>query len=193
MNRKTILVFAAAMLPLLVVGVAFGQSANLIFDENSNSSINGTFQPGSSSNDPGPGGLNGVLTYNLPFAGTAGDVLLQDPLEGNLILDVLRFNGNGTLLFYSDNVGGVDSLADTETRPGSFYTNQVTLQEVGMEGGLQGATYTPTAGMPGFDASNPTYAFISDTPEPATLSLLATGAVAMGLFGLLRRRRRSVP
>jgi hypothetical protein len=191
MKRKTILVFAAALLPLLVVGVAFG--ANLIFDENSNSSINGTFQAGFSSNDHGPGGLNGVQTYNLPFPGMVGDVLLQDPLEGNLILDVIRFSGNGRLLFYSDNVGGVDSLADTETKPGSFYGIQTTLQEVGMEGGLQGATYTPTFGMPGFDVSNPSYAFISDTPEPATLSLLATGAVAIGLFGWSRRRRRSAP
>src|SRR5438477_7358545 len=68
---------------------------------------NGAFGPGQLQPDPTGGYTNGpVLVYQLPFAGTPGDVLMHDPLEGNLVLDVLRFDGAGHLIFYSDNVDG---------------------------------------------------------------------------------------
>jgi hypothetical protein len=149
--------------------------------------------------DPGPGGLANVMTYDLrnPPGLVAGDVLLNDPGEG--ILDVIRFNvaagpvaGNiGTLVFYSDNVDGFDDLADTPSGPTALYTNRVTLTEVPIGIGIEGALYTPVAGQPGFvaGASLPvTYRFISDTPEPASITLL--GAVVAGVACIARKRAR---
>src|SRR5204863_701600 len=108
----------------------------------------GTLGPGFIGNDPGPGGLNGVLIYNLPFVGTQGDLFLLEPTGGGS--DVLRFNGNSTVIFYSDNVGGADAPADTATPPGQFYTNLLQINEVGPEGN-NGFFYVPVAGNPGFN------------------------------------------
>jgi hypothetical protein len=92
--------------------------------------------------DPGPGGLGSVLTYSLlgPPSLVAGDVLLTDADFGGAFLDVIRFNPAGTspgnaasLLFYSDNVDGFDSLGDTSSPPRGFYTNVVTIPELGTE------------------------------------------------------------
>jgi hypothetical protein len=141
--------------------------------------------------DPGPGGLPQVLIYHLP-PGTQtiqGDVRLHDPLEaGNPFLDVIRFNGDGTLIFYSDNIDGFDALGDTPSPPSAFYAaNLVDGTEFGPEGGLQGADYVPAPGQPGFDPTGQIqiYHLISDVPEPASISLAGLGAML-----LIGRRRR---
>ncbi|TMA35997.1 MAG: hypothetical protein E6J87_01930 [Deltaproteobacteria bacterium] len=97
-------------------------------------------------NDPGPGGLPGVLTYFLPFAGAQGDVLLYDADFGTF-LDVIRFNGDGTLIFYSDNVDGFDAPADTPSPPSAFYPNVAQVDETGTEA-FNDAYYTPTLASP---------------------------------------------
>jgi PEP-CTERM putative exosortase interaction domain len=163
---------------------------SVAIDENGHMLFNNVFSaPGTLGTDPGPGGLASVLIYSLPFLGVQGDVFLTEGAGGG-VTDVLRFNGDGTVIFYSDNIGGADALADTASPPGSFYGNTVTLVEVGAEG-LNGATYTPTSGQPGYDInSNVTYRFQSDgdLPEPASMFLLGGGLAGIGF--LARRRRQ---
>ncbi len=158
--------------------------------------------PGVLMADPGPGGLSSTLTYSL--AGTpaliAGDVFLLEGAAGGGIQDVIRFNPAGTggnpayppsLVFYSDNLGGADDLADTPSPPTSFYTNTVTISEVGPEGN-NGAFYTPTPNQPGFvPGFAVSYHFISDftpVPEPASVAFLAA-SVLTGAACLRRRRK----
>ena len=122
---------------------------------------NGAFGPGFIGPDPGPGGLPAVLIYPLPYAGVQGDVLLFDPTEG-FVLDVIRFNGDGTLIFYSDNLDGFDSLADTTGPPGQFYPNAVQVIEMGDEN-FSLVIYQPGPNDPGYDpAFLPVYALISE-------------------------------
>ncbi len=186
MSKTSNALLIAATAVLLFTMPVFGGIV-ITIDENGNG-IN-TLGPGVLGNDPGPGGLNNVLIYRLPFQGLQGDVLL---LDGAVFLDVLRFNGDGTVIFYSDNVDGVDAIGDTPGPPGAFYQNIVRIPEVGLEGG-DGAVYTPTEIQPGFAAQFlPTYVFISDgtaAPEPGSMGLLALGLGAIG-FAVRRKLAR---
>jgi hypothetical protein len=138
--------------------------------------------------DPGPGGLNSALTYNLPFDVNAGDVMITEP--GGGLGDVIRFSaGTGahlsTLVFYSATPGG--SLADT----GFPSANDAITASI-VEGLNGTAVYTPNSSQPGFMFGQPTtYDFISDSPVPlpATLPLFATGLGAIGLLGWRRKRK----
>jgi hypothetical protein len=151
--------------------------------------------------DPGPGGPPSVLTYNLlgPPSLVAGDVLLQDGVSGP-ILDVVRFNPAGTggistypasLLFYSDNIDGFDSLGDTTAPPRLLYSNVVTILETGTEGN-NGAFYTPLANqpgfVPGFAVSYNLQSDVTPVPEPETFSLL--GISIVGLVAMFRKYRQ---
>ena len=182
MRRVTVLVI---LLAALVAIPAFASPITISIDENGNG------RPHSIGTDPGPGGLTGVLIYTLPFPGVQGDVLLTD---SGVFLDLIRFNGNGTVIFYSDNTDGFDSIGDTAGPPGSLYPNNVTIAEVGPEGN-NGATYTPTANQPGYGTTDftVTYNFVSDgtiVPEPGSLWLMAGGLGALSSRWWIRRKRR---
>jgi hypothetical protein len=200
--------FRGLLLALVVCAISVPVSADVIIsiDENGHGVLDFSSQGGGVFNmpfalrsDPGPGGLASVLTYNLlgPPSLVAGDVLLQDGVNGP-IFDVIRFNSAGTgnanypasVLFYSDNVDGVDALGDTPSPPGSLYTNVVTRLEVGPEGFNGAFNYTPTSSQPGFVQGFVVhYNFISDgnVPEPGTWALALTG---LGLAALKLRHRK---
>jgi len=206
-NRVVQLLLAMALLGCLCSPAFADPCPTITVDENGNGVLNFTTgggcgsgaivpMPGALAPDPGPGGLPSVLTYNLlvPPSLVAGDVLLTDADFGGLRLDVIRFNPAGTaagypasLLFYSDNVDGFDSLGDTPSPPGVLYTNVVSIPELGVEGGVQNALYTPGPTDPGFvPGFAVSYNFVSDTPEPGTLGLLGTGLIS--LVGVVRRK-----
>jgi hypothetical protein len=192
---------------------AQGFSVTVTVDENGNGTLtnttgfSGTLQS-AQLQDPGPGGLANALTYDLfnPPGLVAGDLILLEPGTLGVLSDLIRFNpnqvspagGTGTLVFYSDNMDGHDALADTGF-PTALYTNTNTVVEVGPEG-ANGFTYTPTAGQPGFVAGSAgpvSYVIKSDvtpppTPEPSSITLLGTAAVAGAVFALARRKRASV-
>jgi PEP-CTERM motif len=188
MNKLSMSLAILGAIAALGVSPVFGQGV-FPFDEFGN----GAFGPGVLQADPTGGYLGGpVMVYPLPFAGTPGDVLMHDGGLAGLALDVLRFTGNGQLIFYSDNIDGFDAPADTGGPPNPLLPNQANIVEQGVEGGFQDAFYAPIPGQPGFDPTLPpgaTYHFISDyaVPEPTSLSIVAIGAIAGSLF--VRRRR----
>ncbi len=128
-----------------------------------------------------------TLRYDLPFAGTPGDVLLQES-PGGPISDILRFDGNSHVYFFSDGSDGIDSLADVSLLP-SPITPNLSFVEQGSEGGFQNYIYTPGGvGDPGFNPFT-SYNLISEVPEPSPTLLL--GCMGGGLLLLQTLRRQA--
>lgn len=186
---------ARTMIFILVMLAAFPVAAHgvlslpyIFFDEYGNCANNlGLITNSGVGQDIGPGGKSNALWFDVPvLTWTPGDVILQD--SQGVTSDILRFNSNPyQIVFYSD-------IEDTEPNPGLadigfpslFYTNTVTFTEVALGNGGDGLNYTPIDGQPGYDPGHVglTYQIQSDAvPEPATMTLLALGALA-----LLRRR-----
>ena len=134
------------------------------------------------------------LNSTLPYLPLDGDVLLLETVVGNtnqLPSDLLRFV-NGNLYFFSDFEPNDPNPGPADVGLPPLTINPVFLLETGPEGN-NGALYTPLPGQPGFDPSGNfpglTYNFISDVPEPGSLSLLLVGAGVWGVR-LLRREKR---
>ncbi len=177
---------------LLAAGGADAQTIKV--DEFGNSQTNGGM--GSLSytigTDPtiSSGGLQNwnVLYYNIPFLGTAGDVLVQNPFEsGSPITYVLRFDGAGHLIFYSSNDDGYNSPAVTPGPPDPFVNPFFVFQHTDVLPFLI-ADYAPGVGNPGYDATAPTYQFWTLIPEPSAGLVLLAG---LAVFGWNRCRRNA--
>jgi hypothetical protein len=205
---KTYLTLGVAALALAVGAAAHAANPIISIDEFGSGFLDFRSQggllellTGVLQNDPGPGGLSSVMTYDMlgPPSVTAGDVLFADDDAGGAILDVIRFNNYNTgdtpgypasILFYSDNIDGFDSPADTFGPPSQFYANIVTIHE-----DLNGfASYHPAEGAPGFvPGFDVVYRFFSDgnanagVPEPASWALLIVGFAGVGASLRLRK------
>jgi hypothetical protein len=186
---KTLIGFAASIGILAVSSTSvFGLGAILTMDEQGNAYITSSQPfPYTIGTDPNSG-IN-TLEYTLPFAGVAGDVLIQEAVGGPLS-DVLRFDGNSHVYFFSDNADGVDSLADSGL-PTVFSANAAgPFLETGTEGGFQNYLYTPSATGPGAVGNGSVYIYniISDVPEPGSMLLSGLGG---GLLLFLKSRRQA--
>ena len=84
------LLVIASVISALMPSFAQAAAINITIDENGNGFYNGTPLHSYLSNDPGAGGMNRVLTYDLPFLGTTGDVLFTiNPEVGNVMAATL--------------------------------------------------------------------------------------------------------
>jgi len=145
------------------------------------------------------------------FTAQPGDVVLVDP--GGATSDLIRFNGDGSINFYSVPDGRfMDGLADNSAFPTFLLPNVVFVPET-YPGPDLGAKYVPTPGQPGFSdflgAGVPYYfisekpwpagsipedaallaPFLVDSPEPSTSALLSSGLIVI-LIGVKRRITR---
>lgn len=172
-----------------------------VFTVDENGTMNGNPAAGFLRNDPGPGGLPQVLTYTLPFDGTAGDIILREGSLTGPFTDLLRFDGAGRLIVYSE-IGVLDKdvgdkglpAIGTDGLPLHQGNVQQRVETVRADGSNGLFSYTPNPGDPGFNALNiPTYNFISDAaiPEPGVLHLLGVAASGWLGYSLCRRGRRS--
>ena len=203
----------------LACATASASAMTVTINEQGNGTIvenDGTKTPlvGFLGKDDGPGGLNNVLLYPLGLVPVSGDVLLVGGgLNSEGVSDIVRFNADGTIAFYSDTDGAESGdRADTPTPPqaigsvsswapfhATLYGTQKRVKEV-TSGGMDGATYTPAnADQPGFISSDipVTYNLISDTsvgsiPEPSTWTMITLAFAALGFVRYRRRRHANV-
>jgi hypothetical protein len=201
---KTVWALAAALALLLCAGPASAQVLVEV-DENCNGfiTIGGVRTPLTCTVMPDPfaaaAGFNiSVPTFMMPGPVlVAGDILVDDAeLPRPNITDLIRFLPNpNRLLFYStpETFEPPDGDLSDIFLPNGFpnQPNNMFVMEQGRDGDPSGTyfLYTPQAGQPGF-IPNWLYFILSDTPEPASILLLACEAGMVGFAGWLNRRRQ---
>jgi hypothetical protein len=159
------------------------QAQQFVFEASGNSS----YQPGQLMPDP-TGGLAAwnVLVFDLPFAGVAGDLLIDEGSLNGTLVDIIRFDGNSHLIFYSSSANGFHEAADVPAPPNPLFPNLAYAVEYPSAVDSY-ADYVPSSGQPGYDLLNPAYHF-SEVPEPGAGVLVALGAGLM--LVVLRRPQR---
>jgi len=195
MKKIAQMVLVVGFASAIAVATALGQpvpGATWTFDELGSGLFNSPsvagYSTGFRSVEPFSG-IN-ILTYNLGYPGTIGDVFLIESVAGGTnYSDLIRFDGQGHLYFFSDlEPGEVPSnWSDVLQLPPPLPGYAPNLIENGPEGN-NFATWKPLPGEAGSDPIVPgiTYVFISDVPEPTTVTLAAAGTAA--LLALRRRR-----
>jgi PEP-CTERM motif len=197
MKNTTKIMLALAGTSAFIVTSAFAQSftnSTWTIDENGPALLSNPAGYSTGRYQPDP--VSGLVGWYYPLAGTpsvAGDVLLLESQNPSAPpSDLLRFDGQGGVYFFSDEDGPPVDNADVPVMPQTI--NPVILYEIGPEGN-NGALYVPAPGQPGYDLSGILpgiqYNIISDVPvpEPASATLLLAGA---GLWLLNASRRRKL-
>jgi len=206
--KRWLVGLAAVALLFGGVGQAFA-SFILKFDENGNASINnnGTgFVPltGTLAPDPSAPGNMG-LTYMLPSLVNNGDVSVFDanPTTAPVLSDLMRFtNANGDIAIRTVN-GAVNTTADRmifysvkddgSTTSDGLADLPFTTLPGNANGSVNEIQSEPTTGLVNFDwlpngTGGNEYIGISDTPEPATLTLFGIGIAGIVGYGWRRRK-----
>jgi hypothetical protein len=184
---KTLILTSLFVAMAFITAPTFSQTISI--DENGNGTFNdnGTSRPlDYGIGDPGidPVGLP-TLFYYLPFPVVQGDVAVLEPSTTTELSDVLRFINdpagiNASRVYVYSDIDAIDpakDLADVGLPP--LGSDVIRVFETGLEGGINGATWQPLPGEPGYGTTPGiaplTYKFISDVPEPATIALLGLG------------------
>ena len=135
-----------------------------------------------------------ALTYNLPFSGQEGSLVMTDPNFSDLPMEILIFNGAGSVFFFAGNMPGSEAFVPSP--PALDYTSLAFVSDTGPEDSST-ATVTPSPGAPGYDISGPVYLIDNGTapvmpssPEPGTIVLIAGGTLLLGLARGLNVRKR---
>jgi PEP-CTERM motif len=203
-----VLGFVAATMNALAAEVI---PSTIVVDEFGVGTYNGAPLPSGDAPDPFNGGIL-HLAYLLPYDTTGPfDILLVEPPAGGLS-DIFRFvpstptapslldGVGGTLLFfYSDGADGLDAPADVPVLPPLTVPSIGTFTETGLlgpglpgpytEDGPNGLVFFAIPGGPGSDGNGAgtVYTFISDIPEPGTMTLV--GLSIVGLLAISRRKK----